>query len=260
MVAIAPSRRGRLGYTVYLVLMKKRQKVVVLSGAGISAESGIPTFRASDGLWENHRIEDVATPEAWQRNPVLVQDFYNQRRRQALTVEPNAGHKALVRLEAAYDVTVVTQNVDNLHERAGSSNIIHLHGELFKSRSTRNEELVYDIEGWELKMGDTCEEGAQLRPHIVWFGEAVPMMDIALEAADEADIMIVVGTSLNVYPAASLAFVVGERIPVYVVDPNTPSMQKRRNVIFIAEPATTGLTRLVDELLAKAQTGTSAGE
>jgi len=249
-----------LGYKLYLVRMKKRQKVVVLSGAGISAESGIPTFRASDGLWENHRIEDVATPEAWLRNPVLVQDFYNQRRRQALTVQPNAGHKALVRLEAAYDVTVVTQNVDNLHERAGSSTVMHLHGELFKSRSTGNEALVYDIDGWELNMGDTCEEGTQLRPHIVWFGEAVPMMDVALEAADEADIMIVVGTSLNVYPAASLAFVVGERIPVYVVDPNKPVMQKRKNVTFIVEPATTGLTRLVDELLAKAQSDTSAAE
>jgi NAD-dependent deacetylase len=233
--------------------MENRQKVVVLSGAGISAESGIPTFRASDGLWENHRIEDVATPEAWLRNPILVQDFYNQRRRQALTAEPNAGHKALVRLEDRYDVTVVTQNVDNLHERAGSSKVIHLHGELFKSRSTSNEELVYEIDGWEVKMGDTCEEGSQLRPHIVWFGEAVPMMDVALEAADEADIMIIVGTSLNVYPAASLAFVVGERIPVYVVDPNTPTMQKRKNVVFIVQPATIGLTQLVDDLLATVQ-------
>ncbi|GAB3567682.1 NAD-dependent deacetylase [Spirosoma luteolum] len=229
--------------------MNTRQKVVVLSGAGISAESGIPTFRASDGLWENHRIEDVATPEAWMRNPVLVQDFYNQRRRQALSVEPNAGHKALVRLEAGYDVTVVTQNVDNLHERAGSSTVIHLHGELGKARSTANESLVYDIDGWELKMGDTCANGSQLRPHIVWFGEAVPMMDRALDVTHDADILIVVGTSLNVYPAASLAYVVDDRVPIYVVDPNTPTMRKRPNLTFITEPATTGLTRLVDQLL-----------
>ena len=160
--------------------METRKKIVVLSGAGVSAESGIPTFRASDGLWENHRVEDVATFDAWQRNPDLVQNFYNQRRKQALTVEPNAGHRALVRLEGKYDVTIITQNVDNLHERAGSSTVVHLHGELSKSRSTVDESLVYDIEGWEIKKGDRCERGSQLRPHIVWFGEAVPMMDIAL--------------------------------------------------------------------------------
>jgi NAD-dependent deacetylase len=229
-----------------------QKKIVVLSGAGISAESGIPTFRASDGLWENYRIEDVATPEGWKKNPSLVQDFYNQRRKQALSVEPNAGHRALVKLEEKYDVTVITQNVDNLHEKAGSSKVVHLHGELFKSRSSVNESLVYDIEGWEIKMGDLCERGSQLRPHIVWFGEAVPMMDLALDITNEADIFIVVGTSLNVYPAAGLVYVVRDEVPIYVVDPTIPDMQKRTNVTFIAEPATVGLTQLADELLAKA--------
>lgn len=233
--------------------MKTRQKIVVLSGAGISAESGIPTFRASDGLWENHRIEDVATPEGWRNNQALVQDFYNQRRRQALSVLPNAGHLALVKLEEKYDVTIITQNVDNLHEKAGSSNVIHLHGELFKSRSSVDESLIYDIAGWEIKAGDCCEKGSQLRPHIVWFGEAVPMMDIALEITNEADIFIVVGTSLNVYPAAGLVYVVEDNVPIYVVDPYTPEMQKRPNVTFITEPATTGLTKLAEELLAKAE-------
>ena len=233
--------------------MKTRQKIVVLSGAGISAESGIPTFRASDGLWENHRIEDVATPEGWQKNQALVQDFYNQRRKQALSVLPNAGHLALVKLEAKYDVTIITQNVDNLHEKAGSSHVIHLHGELFKSRSSVDESLIYDIEGWEIKAGDYCEKGSQLRPHIVWFGEAVPMMDIALEITNEADIFIVVGTSLNVYPAAGLVYIVEDNVPIYVVDPFTPEMQKRPNVTFIAEPATTGLTKLAEELLTKAE-------
>lgn len=232
--------------------METRKKIVVLSGAGISAESGIPTFRASDGLWENHRIEDVATPEAWQRNPDLVQDFYNQRRKQALSVQPNAGHLALVKLEEHFDVTIITQNVDNLHEKAGSSNVIHLHGELFKSRSTTHESLVYEIEGWEIKKGDNCAQGSQLRPHIVWFGEAVPMMDVALDITDQADILIVVGTSLNVYPAAGLVYAVRAGVPVYVVDPNTPAMHQKANVTFIQEPATVGLTRLAEELITHA--------
>ncbi|RYC69874.1 SIR2 family NAD-dependent protein deacylase [Spirosoma sordidisoli] len=229
--------------------MDTRKKIVVLSGAGVSAESGIPTFRASDGLWENHRIEDVATPDAWRRNRALVQDFYNQRRKQALQVQPNAGHYALVRLEEQYDVTIVTQNVDNLHEKAGSSTVVHLHGELFKARSTVDESLVYSMDGWELKEGDLCEKGSQLRPHIVWFGEAVPMMDMAMDIAGEADIFIVVGTSLNVYPAAGLVYGVRKGVPVYVVDPHTPSMRKTPEVTFIQEPATVGLTQLADQLL-----------
>ena len=248
----AKGQATNLCKSLYLVFMNTRKKIVVLSGAGVSAESGIPTFRASDGLWENHRIEDVATPEAWVRNPTLVQDFYNQRRKQALTVQPNAGHLALVKLEEKYDVTVITQNVDNLHERAGSSTVIHLHGELFKSRSSVDESLIYDIDGWELKAGDLCKKGSQLRPHIVWFGEAVPMMDVALDITDQADIFIVVGTSLNVYPAASLVYAVRRGVPIYVVDPNIPSMQKRPNVTFIAEPATSGLTQLAEQLSAQA--------
>lgn len=181
-----------------------------------------------------------------------MQDFYNQRRKQALSVQPNAGHLALVKLEKKYDVTVITQNVDNLHEKAGSSKVVHLHGELFKSRSTVDESLIYDIDGWEIKAGDLCEKGSQLRPHIVWFGEAVPMMDIALEITNEADMLIVVGTSLNVYPAAGLVYAVRAGVPIYVVDPNTPSMQKRPNVTFIPEPATIGLTELAEQLLAEA--------
>lgn len=231
--------------------MNTRKKIVVLSGAGISAESGIATFRDANGLWENHRIEDVATPEAWERNPVLVQNFYNQRRKQALTVEPNAGHRALVSLELYYDVTIITQNVDNLHERAGSSHVVHLHGELFKSRSTVDESLVYDVAGWEIRQGDRCEKGSQLRPHIVWFGEAVPMMDLATELTEQADIFIVVGTSLAVYPAAGLLYSVPPGCPVYLVDPVTPDVARRRNMTFIAEPATTGLTRLADQLIAQ---------
>ncbi|NLF43459.1 MAG: NAD-dependent deacylase, partial [Bacteroidales bacterium] len=178
------------------------KKVVVLSGAGISAESGIKTFRDSDGLWENHNVNDVATPQAWKRNPELVQQFYNERRKQLSEVKPNDAHYALVKLEEKYDVQVITQNVDDLHERAGSSKVLHLHGELKKARSTKDENLIYDIKGWELKMGDLCEKGSQLRPHIVWFGEAVPMIDTAALLSSKADIFIVVGTSLNVYPAA----------------------------------------------------------
>ncbi len=229
--------------------METRRKIVVLSGAGISAESGIPTFRASDGLWENHRIEDVATPEAWERDPTLVQNFYNERRKQALSVTPNAGHYALVKLETQYDVTIITQNVDDLHEKAGSTHVIHLHGELFKSRSSVDESLIYDIAGWEIKAGDHCAKGSQLRPHIVWFGEAVPMMDEALEIADQADIFIVVGTSLSVYPAAGLVYVVHDGVPIYVVDPQTPAMRQTGSVTFIQEPATVGLTQLMEQLM-----------
>jgi len=230
--------------------MTTRPTLVVLSGAGISAESGIRTFRDSNGLWEEHRIEDVATPDAWRRNPDLVLEFYNQRRKQALAVEPNAGHHALVRLEDAGDVLLVTQNVDNLHEKAGSSRVLHLHGELFKARSTVDETLVYDLEGWELKRGDRCEKGSQLRPHIVWFGEQVPLIEPAMKIAAEADLFVVVGTSLAVYPAAGLLNFVRPGVPIYVVDPNLPEVRPRPQLTFMQEPATTGLTRLADQLLA----------
>lgn len=231
------------------------KKIVVLTGAGISAESGLRTFRDSNGLWENHRVEDVATPEGWASNPDLVLEFYNQRRKQALQAEPNAGHRALKQLENYFDVTIITQNVDNLHEKAGSSNVIHLHGELFKSRSTRDERLVYDITGWELKRGDRCEKGSQLRPHIVWFGEAVPLMDTAAELTHQADILIIVGTSMVVYPAAGLIDYARPGVPIYVVDPNSPQIRSRKNLTFIPEPATTGLSRLAEQLIAASAAG-----
>ena len=224
------------------------KKIVVLTGAGISAESGIPTFRGADGLWEGHDIMEVASPEGWKKNPQLVLDFYNQRRKAALVAEPNAGHHSLVALEDQYEVVVITQNVDNLHEKAGSSRVIHLHGELFKSRSTVDENLVYDVEGWEVNWGDVCEKGSQLRPHIVWFGEMVPMMDIAVRETAQADILIVVGTSLQVYPAAGLLYEVGDGVPVYIVDPYTPDYAHRPHIHPIAEPATVGLPKLVESL------------
>ncbi|GAB3181596.1 SIR2 family NAD-dependent protein deacylase [Telluribacter humicola] len=225
------------------------KKLVVLSGAGISAESGIKTFRDSGGLWENHRVEDVATPEAWQRNPALVLEFYNQRRQQARTAEPNAAHRILAELEDHFDVTIITQNVDDLHERAGSSKVIHLHGELFKVRSTKNPELVYTLEGTELNQDDLCELGSQLRPHIVWFGEEVPMMKTAVEIAEQADIFVVIGTSLAVYPAAGLIYYVRGGAPIYIIDPSMPEVSLRSNITFIQEKATVGAARLKDYLL-----------
>ena len=180
------------------------KNLVVFSGAGISAESGLKTFRDSDGLWEEYDVMDVATPEAWQRDSDLVLEFYNKRRKQVLETQPNAGHSALVTLENHFNVQIITQNIDNLHERAGSKKVLHLHGEVTKARSTVNDNLLYDINGSELKKGEVCEQGFQLRPHVVWFGEAVPNMEIAYEITRKADIMLIVGTSLNVYPAAGL--------------------------------------------------------
>ncbi|MDH4058560.1 MAG: NAD-dependent deacylase, partial [Cyclobacteriaceae bacterium] len=194
--------------------------LVVLTGAGISAESGIPTFRDSGGLWEGFRVEDVASPEGWEKNQELVLDFYNLRRKKALEVRPNRGHEILAELQEYFNVTVITQNVDNLHERAGSKNIIHLHGSLFESRSTVDESLVYPIEGWQLKVGDKCEKGSQLRPNIVWFGEIVYMMDVAARYASNSDIFLVVGTSMVVYPAAGLINFVNYDVPKFMVDPN----------------------------------------
>ena len=234
--------------------MNPRKKIVVLSGAGISAESGIRTFRDTNGLWEDHSIEDVATPEGWQRNPDLVLRFYNERRKQAFAVQPNAGHLALVELEPYYDVTVITQNVDHLHEKAGSTHVIHLHGELSKVRSSADESLIYELTEaeWEVKRGDVCEKGSQLRPHIVWFGEAVPMLEIAAEETAGADIFIVVGTSLQVYPAAGLIYAVPKGNPIYIVDPNIPDVAKRQNLTLIPETATVGLTQLARQLIADA--------
>jgi NAD-dependent deacetylase len=226
-----------------------KKKVVALTGAGISAESGIPTFRGSDGLWEGHRIEDVATPEGWEKDPALVLDFYNQRRRRALEVKPNRGHIVFAELEEHFDVTIVTQNVDNLHERAGSSKVIHLHGSLFESRSTEDETLVYQIEGWELKLGDVCEKGSQLRPNIVWFGEMVPMMEVAAEIASDADYFIVAGTCMVVYPAAGLIEYVRREVPKYIVDPNKPQVSAGPTVHFIVEKASTGMEKVKAILL-----------
>lgn len=224
-------------------------RLVVLTGAGISAESGIPTFRDSGGLWEGYRVEEVATPEGWHKNQVLVLDFYNQRRKKALEVKPNRGHEILAELENDFDVTVVTQNVDNLHERAGSSKVIHLHGSLFESRSTIDESLVYPIKGWELKLGDTCERGSQLRPNIVWFGEMVPMMEVAAAIAAEAEIFLVVGTSMVVYPAAGLIDYVLSEVPKFIVDPKVPEVRRFPNLHFIPEKASVGMEIVKKRLL-----------
>lgn len=226
-----------------------RKRVVVLTGAGVSAESGISTFRDSGGLWEKYDIMEVATFDAWQRNMDLVIDFYNQRRKQLLDVLPNAAHHALVELESAYDVHIVTQNVDDLHERAGSSQVMHLHGELKKVRSSVDESLVYELDGWELKRGDLCEQGSQLRPHIVWFGEPVPLIPAAAELSASADIYIIIGTSLNVYPAASLVDYVRPGVPVYLIDPGEPTMVHIPNLTVIREKAGIGTPLLVKKLI-----------
>lgn len=225
-----------------------KRKLVVLTGAGISAESGIKTFRDSDGLWENYRIEDVATPEAWAKNPELVLTFYNQRRAQLFSVQPNQGHFELAALEKDFDVEIITQNVDDLHERAGSTKVTHLHGELRKARSTFNEKMVYPWDK-DLNPGDLCENGHQLRPHIVWFGEAVPMLEKAARLAETADIFMVVGTSLQVYPAAGLMQYAPEDIPYYYVDPNPRinwELQSKSYLHVVEEPASTGVTRVAD--------------
>lgn len=227
---------------------KKEKHVVVLSGAGISAESGIKTFRDAEGLWEGHRVEDVATPEAWARNPALVLHFYNQRRRQLYEVEPNAGHFAIADLEARFRVSVLTQNVDNLHERAGSSNVVHLHGELDVARSTAAPNRLYTLEGQDIRLGDCCELGSQLRPHIVWFGEAVPEMEHAMAIAETADILIVVGTSLVVYPAASLATCVPATAECYLINPEIPSHFDADGFTCIEEKAGIALPRLIREI------------
>lgn len=218
----------------------------------MSAESGIATFRDHGGLWRTHRMADLATPEAWKRNPELVLEFYNQRRKKLFEVEPNAGHKALVRLEKKYDVQIITQNVDDLHERAGSSKVLHLHGELRKVVSTVDPNLVYDIGDRPLKLGDLCEKGSQLRPYVVWFGEPVPMIHEASKLSSQAEVFIVIGTSMVVYPAASLIHYVATEIPKYYVDPKAFDVHGIKNLMVIKQKAGTGIPELVDELLKKA--------
>lgn len=226
--------------------MCAKKKIVIFSGAGMSAESGIGTFRDSGGLWEKYKIEAVATPEAWQKNHELVLDFYNQRRKQILEAKPNEAHKMIAQLETDFDVEVITQNIDDLHERAGSTKVTHLHGEIRKSQSTQNSNLVYDIEGWELKLGDKCELGSQLRPHVVWFGEMVPMISVAEEIIKIADILVVVGTSLQVYPAAGLVHCAKPEAQKFIIDPtNVEALGYTQ----LKKPATAGFQEILERRL-----------
>lgn len=218
--------------------------MVVLTGAGVSAESGLKTFRDSDGLWEGYRVEDVATFQAWRKDPELVLEFYNVRRKGVLEAKPNAAHTGLAELEKDFDVTIITQNIDDLHERAGSTRVLHLHGEILKMRSESNAKLIYPITG-DIRLGDTAEDGAQLRPHIVWFGESVPMMDAAVPLVREADIFVVVGTSLVVYPAAGLVDFAQPAIPKFIIDKRIPYTSRQQNLITIEKPATEGVSDLI---------------
>lgn len=224
------------------------KNVVVLTGAGISAESGLKTFRDTGGLWEGYDVYEVASPMGWAKNPALVLDFYNQRRKNALDAAPNQAHTILAGLQDYFQVDIVTQNIDNLHERAGSRNVLHLHGEIIKMRSVTNERLIYPIEG-DIQMGDLADDGGQLRPHIVWFGEAVPMIEPAALLMMEADIFILVGTSLQVYPAAGLMEYLPAGIPKYIVDRKIPPVDQYDNVIAIEKPATEGMVVVRDLLL-----------
>nr|WP_314750893.1 NAD-dependent deacylase [uncultured Capnocytophaga sp.] len=223
------------------------KKLVVLTGAGISAESGISTFRDSGGLWEGHDVNEVATPEGFAANPTLVLDFYNQRRRQLLEVQPNEAHRLLAHLQKRFHVVIITQNVDDLHERAGSHNVIHLHGELLKSRGVDNPLVTYPCTG-DIKVGDKSPTGAQLRPHIVWFGEEVPMLDQAIEEVYTADVLMIIGTSLQVYPAAGLMNYRKEGTPVFYIDPN-PSLHSRGDLTVIAQKASTGVAKAIELII-----------
>jgi NAD-dependent deacetylase len=226
-----------------------KKKIVVFTGAGISAESGLKTFRAGDGLWEEYNIEDVATFAAWQKNKELVQQFYNMRRKQVMDAKPNIAHNLVAQLEKYYDVQVITQNIDDLHERAGSKNVLHLHGEIMKVKSTVDSDLIYTIKNWELKMGELCEKGSQLRPHIVWFGEAVPEMENATKLSETADIFITIGTSLNVYPAANLISEAPKLIPKYLIDPSDFNLDHLKNITHLKTTATNGMKILFEKLI-----------
>lgn len=228
-----------------------KKTLVVLTGAGISAESGIATFRDSNGLWENHSIEDVATPQGWQKDPALVQRFYNERREQLATVLPNEGHKILASLEKHFNVRIITQNVDDLHERGGSTRVLHLHGQLTQARGCNDVNKIYDIGYRSIEMGEKAQDGTQMRPHIVWFGEDVPEIMNAVELSAEADIFVVVGTSMQVYPAASLVNYVGEKVPIYIIDPKKPDILLSENMTFIEAGGSEGLQKLWNILVEK---------
>lgn len=226
------------------------KKIVILTGAGMSAESGIATFRDSGGLWDKYPVEQVATPEGFARNPKLVLDFYNIRRKELLSAKPNPGHLALAQLEGQFEVKIITQNIDNLHEQAGSSSVLHLHGELMKAQSVNNPHLVVELtekDNYEIHLGDKAADGAQLRPFIVWFGEAVPMIEPAIELSAQADIYVVIGTSLNVYPAAGLLNYVPKSVPVYLIDPQEVPTY-RENIRFIRKGASEGVKELAAQL------------
>lgn len=229
--------------------MSKKKRLVVLTGAGMSAESGLSTFRGAGGMWNNERVEDVATPEAWYRDPKKVLDFYNHRRKELLKAKPNEGHKLLAALENIFDVSIITQNVDNLHEQAGSSHVLHLHGELMKVRSTGNHEEVYELQedNMEIHLGDHCPKGFQLRPHIVWFGEAVPEMENAMQIAEQASIFLIIGTSMQVYPAAGLINYVPGNVPIYLIDPNEVSLYNHR-ITVIQKGASEGMREFINLL------------
>lgn len=225
-----------------------KKKLVIFTGAGISAESGLKTFRDAGGLWEQYKIEDVATFEAWTNNQDLVLDFYNQRRKQVMEASPNAAHHFIAELQKSFEVNVITQNIDDLHERAGSKQVLHLHGEIMKARSTVDDELIYDLKTFEIKKGQKCEKGSQLRPHIVWFGEMVPEMDNAYLIAEKADLFIVVGTSLNVYPAAGLLTYVSQTTPKWLLDPGEFNLDYIKNLKHIKQTAVMGVNELKKEL------------
>lgn len=222
------------------------KKLVVLSGAGISEESGIRTFRDMGGLWEEFDVEEVCTPRAWEQNPELVMRFYNDRRKQLYSCKPNKGHLGLAELEKHFDVEIITQNIDDLHEQAGSTRVLHLHGELKKARSSVDPSLIYDMEGWELKFGQKCEKGSQLRPHVVWFGEPVPAIENAMHIVEQANVFVIVGTSMNVYPAAGLLNYVKPGVPVFCIDPNPVHLYS--NITFIKEKAGIGVEKLISLL------------
>lgn len=228
----------------------EKEKLVILSGAGMSAESGISVFRGAGGLWEGFSIEEVATMDGWLNQPEVVLEFYNQRRKQIMEAQPNAGHYTIADLQNWFDVTVITQNIDDLHERAGSNNVLHLHGEIMKARSCADDQFLKQLDHWELKPGDVCPKGSQLRPHVVWFGEPVPMFAPAAEMVSEADIVVIVGTSMTVYPAASLVNYCGHNARIFCIDPSIPELPRRNPpIITIAQGAEAGLSELKKRLL-----------